>query len=190
MIIAIVDGGRLDVFNSETGKIVSGTVDEHQGYHPAEPDRRTDIVLGLLRNLIEKVDNMADVQDTVAAEVATLKASMVDLHTGVSGIQARLEAALAGAGGSSTDPTVLADLHGINDDLKTVVAALAPPAPPAPDPSAGATGATGATDPATAPQPVVSAPVVFDPSNTAPNAPGGRNSSQLPNFDPSVAETA
>lgn len=205
MIIAIInESGRLDVFNSATGKIVSGAIAAGLENQPALPDRRLDIILGLLEDLMERVEKMSQVQDTVAAEVATLKSNMVDLHAGISGIQSRLDAALAAAA-ASTDPTVLADLHGVNTDLQSVITALAP----------SVTGATGVTDqtggapsvagaaasaegPASAAQPAVEQapaapaaadPVVFDASNSAPNAPGGRNSSQLANFDPAVAET-
>lgn len=186
MLLAIVDHGVLQVFNSDTGKIIAGAI---EAYRPAEPDRRTDIAIGLLNRILEKVDNMSQTQDTIAAEVAALKSNMGDLHTAVSGIQARLEAAIAAAGGS-TDPSVLSDLAGVNADLKSVVGSLSSSA------AAPAPASTGpATDPASAPQPVVAEPapataVVFDASNTAPNAPGGRNSSQLPNFDSSVPETA
>lgn len=185
MIIAVInESGHLHVFNSATGKIASGAVDAHRERQPVEPDRRLDIALGLLHDLIEKVDNMSQTQDTIRLEVDVLKVSMVELHTGITGIQSRLDTALAAAAGS-TDPTVLADLHSVNDDLKTVVAALAPPAPPAqPDQPA-----VQADQPAAQETPAAADAPVFNSADPTPNSDGGRNSSQLPNFDPAKPET-
>lgn len=81
-------------------------------------------------SLTTKVHTMSETQDTLAAEVATLKTNMALLHTGVADIQTRLTSALAAAANAGADPAALSDLHGINTDLASVVAALAP-APPA-----------------------------------------------------------
>jgi hypothetical protein len=100
----------------------------HLFHFDTPDDPRFDRALELLREIQQELHTMSETQDTLAAEVATLKSNMAGLHTGISDIQTRLAAALASGGG---DPAVLADLHAINSDLEAVVAALAP-APPAP----------------------------------------------------------
>lgn len=169
--------------------------------HAAPPrERRLKKIFRLLTLLLEKVTNMADDQKKLADEVSDLKSNMKDLHTVFSGIQARLDTGLANAGSSgAVDPAILTDLHAVNGDLRSVIDGLG-----------RSVGVTSVDDPVTGAAPVDQAPAIdlgsapqpvvqpvssgvaaqFDSSNQAPNAPGGRNSSQLPNFDPSVPETA
>lgn len=97
--------------------------------HSSAPDRRMGEIIGLLEIINRRMQHMSDTQDTIAAEVATLKDNMTKLHAGVTDIQARLAAALAG---DTSDPQVVSDLHGINNDLASVIAAMAPAAPPPP----------------------------------------------------------
>lgn len=186
MIIAIIgNDGHVDVFNSATGKIVSGAVASAFERQLTQPDRRLDLVIGLLETLIEKVDQMSQSQDALRTEVADLKTNMTDLHTVLSAISARQEAALAAAAGGTTDPAILSDLHGVNTDLKSVIAGLRP------------------ADASSAPQPVENQPTSdqsdtgaavvskpeFNAGDTTPNTPGGRNTSGLPGFDPNQPET-
>jgi predicted nucleic acid-binding Zn-ribbon protein len=83
-------------------------------------------ILAQLAAILTEIRKMSATQDNLATEVATLKSNVAALHSGVSDIQARLDAALASAANSVTDPTALTDLHSINDDLKSMVASLAP----------------------------------------------------------------
>ncbi len=97
------------------------------------PDPTVDLlgfaqILAAIADLATELRAMSDTQDTIAAEIATLKSNMTGLHTAVQEIQARLTTALAAAANAGTDPAALSDLHAINADLAGIVTGLSPPA--------------------------------------------------------------
>lgn len=92
-------------------------------------DPRIDLVLSLLRDIREDIQTMSE---TVRSEIAMLQTNMTNLHAAVANIQARLAAAISAAGNG--DPTAVADLQAINDDLVAVVASAGPPPAPEPPP--------------------------------------------------------
>jgi hypothetical protein len=147
------------------------------------PDRRLDEILEQLKRLIIMSGNTQAAVDHVHTAVASLKAEfLTDLGVVVAKFAdlSKQIADLKAAGGGASDAQV-ADLEASATDVEATVKAMHDGLNPGPVVN---------PDPVPTPEPVPTPdPVVFDSSDPTPNAPGGRNSDQLPGFDPSKPVT-
>lgn len=89
----------------------------------AAPDPRIDELIRLNLALSQTLENFIVVNED---EIMELKGHVLEIRTGISGIQARLDAALASSSaGGTVDPAQSAEIHAVNADLKAIVSAMA-----------------------------------------------------------------
>jgi hypothetical protein len=135
-------------------------------------DPRIAEILATMKRLISMSQTTQGAVDHVAAAIASMKA---EVQTDVGIVVAKLadlaqQIADLKAAGSGATSAQIASLEASATDAETTVKALHDGLNPTP-----------VTPPA---------PPVFDSTDPTPNSPGGRNSDQLPGFDPAMPVTA
>lgn len=147
------------------------------------PDPRIDSIVATMKELITMSQTTQGAVDHVATAVASMKTEVQTDVAGVATLVTDLKQQIADlkAAGSGATPAQIASLEASAADVETTVKALHDGLNPAP-----------VVVPPVVIPPVVTppAPVVFNGSDTPPNSVGGRNTSHLPGFDPTMPETA
>lgn len=134
----------------------------HAVAHPNDDPRIADI-LATVKRIETMGQTISQQQD---ANTAKLVADLVVIKVGIADLKAQLASVPPPVAGQVVTQAQEDAFAAAVTTADTMAVAFAPTEPPVEPPA-----------------------VVFDPTDPTPNAPGGRNSSQLPDFDASMPET-